>query len=119
MRVSNGHLNGLVPHEFLNGAEIHSSHHQTTGKRVAQTVPSESLSRAFGLWETNRHGTASLRAHNLSFFNRLLDLPVFQKTLHRYDVSRSESTDRDLDLCFSNGRDSADAFSTKEWDSQH
>jgi len=41
MRVSNGHLNGLVPHEFLNGAEIHSSHHQTTGKRVAQTVPSE------------------------------------------------------------------------------
>jgi hypothetical protein len=30
MSVSHGHLNGLVPHQFLDGANVHPCHHETT-----------------------------------------------------------------------------------------
>jgi hypothetical protein len=38
MSVSHGDLNGLVPHQLLNGTYVHPCHHETTGERVAEIV---------------------------------------------------------------------------------
>ena len=38
MRISDRHGNGLVSHQFLNCAEIDSSHNQPTGKSVSDVV---------------------------------------------------------------------------------
>jgi hypothetical protein len=41
MCIPHCHLNCLVPHQFRYRAEIHTVHHQATGKCVPQAVPGE------------------------------------------------------------------------------
>src|SRR5215468_4525827 len=41
MGIPHGHGDGFVPHKLLYGANVHSGHYKTAGKRVPEAVPAE------------------------------------------------------------------------------
>lgn len=40
--ITAGHLDGLVAHQLLRGTQVNSSHDETTGEGVSQTMPGDS-----------------------------------------------------------------------------
>jgi hypothetical protein len=47
MRVSHDHLERYMPEQFFDGAPIHSSHYESTGKGAAVAMPGISLNFRF------------------------------------------------------------------------
>jgi hypothetical protein len=68
MGISNRHLDRFVSHQLLHCPKVNPSHHEPTGKRVAQTVPGEIFDSSFDdRWlkpVTRPHqGSATTMAH--------------------------------------------------------